>query len=117
MEDEDLRAFTTIERRMSTPRDISPLPQLTKKTDGFSRNDVVASFQRAFEMIGGVQRMALWADANPDKFFPLYSRLLPSTAIQIGNATNIVIQHAIPPSDLDKHPEQEAEVADASSGE
>lgn len=38
------------------------------------------AFQQAFELIGGVPRLALWADRNPDKFFPLYSKLVPTTA-------------------------------------
>lgn len=78
---------------------------LTRKHDGFSRQDVVNAFQRAFVMIGGVQRLALWANDNPDKFFPLYAKLLPSTSISIGDNANIVIQHAVPKSPLDEHPE------------
>lgn len=38
------------------------------------------AFQQAFEMIGGVPRLALWADQNPTKFYSLYSKLVPSTA-------------------------------------
>ncbi len=115
---DDDQVFEIIESRMTKPvseKLISPLPLLSKRIDGFNRQDVVNAFARSFEMIGGVQRMALWADANPDKFYPLYSRLLPSTAIQIGIANATIIQHAIPPSDLDKHPEREGE--NAGSGE
>jgi hypothetical protein len=81
------------------------LPALNKRQDGFSRTDVVNAFQDAFRMIGGVPRMALWANANPDKFYPLYSKLLPSTAINIGDNAQVIIQHAIPPGALDVHPE------------
>lgn len=35
-----------------------------------------AAFAQAFELIGGVPRLALWADRNPDKFFQLYARML-----------------------------------------
>lgn len=38
------------------------------------------AFQQAFEMIGGVPRLALWADQNPTKFYALYSKLVPSSA-------------------------------------
>jgi hypothetical protein len=38
------------------------------------------AFQQAFEMIGGVPRLALWADQNPTKFYTLYSKLVPATA-------------------------------------
>lgn len=81
-----------------------PLPAVTRKRDGFTRQEVVNAFARAFEMIGGVQRMALWANQNPDKFYPLYSKLLPSTAINIGNAGTVIIEHAIAPTPLDEHP-------------
>lgn len=96
--------FELIERQI---RPDSPKPAklpFSKQKDGFSRTDVVNAFQDAFRMIGGVQRMALWANANPDKFYPLYSKLLPSTAINIGDNAQVIIQHAIPPSPLDEHP-------------
>ena len=37
------------------------------------------AFQNAFELIGGVPRLALWADKNPTAFFSLYSKLIPAT--------------------------------------
>lgn len=37
------------------------------------------AMQQAFELIGGVPRLALWADANPDKFYQLYGRMIPQT--------------------------------------
>lgn len=78
------------------------LPRAKRKTDGFSRMDVVNAFQNAFQMMGGVPRLALWANQNPDKFYPLYSRLMPSTSINITNEGNkLVIEHAIPASALD----------------
>jgi hypothetical protein len=38
--------------------------------------DARKAFQSAFELIGGIPRLALWAHQNPDKFFPLYARFL-----------------------------------------
>lgn len=38
-----------------------------------------AAFQQAFDLIGGVPRLALWADQNPDKFYSLYSKLIPTS--------------------------------------
>jgi hypothetical protein len=35
-------------------------------------------FQHAFELIGGIPRLAMWAHQNPDKFFALYSKLIPA---------------------------------------
>lgn len=37
------------------------------------------AFQSAFDLIGGVPRLALWADKNPSAFFALYSKLIPSS--------------------------------------
>lgn len=98
------QTFEIIEATIGPPERKKSLPSFSKKEDGFSRQDVVNSFQDAFRMIGGVQRMALWANANPDKFYPLYSKLLPSTAINIGDNAQVIIQHAIPRGQLDEHP-------------
>lgn len=37
------------------------------------------AFQSAFDLIGGISRLALWADKNPTAFFSLYSKLIPSS--------------------------------------
>jgi hypothetical protein len=42
-------------------------------------NKAAQAFQQAFEMIGGVPRLALWADQNTTKFYTLFSKLVPST--------------------------------------
>jgi hypothetical protein len=102
---QDTQTFELITKQIRPDSDKPAKLGFSKQRDGFSRNDVVNAFQDAFRMIGGVQRMALWANANPDKFYPLYTKLLPSTAIQIGDNAQVVIQHAIPPSPLDEHPE------------
>lgn len=46
---------------------------------GYVRNkNVRDQFQHAFELIGGIPRLAYWAHQNPDKFFALYSKLIPA---------------------------------------
>jgi len=40
--------------------------------------NVREQFLHAFELIGGIPRLAHWAHQNPDKFFPLYSKLIPA---------------------------------------
>ena len=40
--------------------------------------NVREQFQHAFELIGGIPRLAHWAHANPDKFYQLYSKLIPA---------------------------------------
>ncbi len=95
MDSKDDNTFEIIE---ATPR----IPRARRKKDGFSRMDVVNAFQRSFEMMGGVPRLALWANANPDKFYPLYARLMPSTSINITHeGAKLIIEHAIPTSPLD----------------
>jgi hypothetical protein len=32
----------------------------------------------AFERMGGVEALALWGRQNPDQFYALYARLIPS---------------------------------------
>ncbi len=49
------------------------LPQYLKT------KDARRAFQAAFELIGGIPRLALWAHSNPDKFYPLYARFLDSS--------------------------------------
>lgn len=83
------------------------LPTL-RRSDGFSRQQVISAFQDAFEIMGGTTRLALWANANPDKFYPLYSKLLPAQSAVFVEQTQRVIHHAIPPSALDHHPGFEA---------
>lgn len=102
MQDDTERAYEVMNVISDRPK---PLPQLSKVRDGFSRQDVVNALADAFTMIGGVQRLALWANANPDKFYPLYAKLLPSTSIQIGDNSTVVIEHALPRTELDEHPE------------
>lgn len=69
----------------------------------FSRRDVVNAFQTAFELVGGVPRLAIWADQNYDQYMKLYSRLLPSqTSSALGEANVLRIEMAILPSPLDE---------------
>ena len=48
------------------------LPQYTK-----TRN-VRQQFQHAFELIGGIPRLAHWAHTHPTQFYQLYSKLIPA---------------------------------------
>ena len=92
----DDKTFDIIEAQTELPK------RARRKREGFNRMDVVNAFQNAFEIMGGVPRLALWANANPDKFYPLYARLMPSTSINITNEGNkLVIEHSVPSSPLD----------------
>ena len=81
-----------------------PLPsRFTKKDDGFTRSQVVDAFQRAFDMIGGVERLTLWAHENPGDFFRLYAKLLPATTVSFGSTGTLIIEHTIAKGALDQH--------------
>lgn len=99
MEERDL---TTL----SSERAVKELPRMSKRADGLNRQDVVSAFHRAFEMIGGVSRMTLWANQNEDEFYRLYARLLPSATVNIGVQVAPRIVHALRPTALDNHPGQ-----------
>jgi hypothetical protein len=81
------------------------IPKVEAKMREFSRVNVVNDVQRAFELIGGVDRLTLWANQNPKEFFTqIYTKLLPSTSLNIsGDNTKIEIVHAIPDTPLDLH--------------
>lgn len=59
---------------------------------------------QTFELIGGVPRLAVWADMNLDKFYHLFGKQIPGLVQQQNNfnaPTQIIIQSAIPQSALD----------------
>ena len=78
--------------RISVPREIR-------------RSRVVNAFHDAFELIGGVPRLAHWADTHPTEFFKLYARILPSEASRSYAISETdggpVVRHILPPSKLD----------------
>lgn len=52
----------------------------TKARRPENRNNIIKQFEDTFHLIGGVPRLALWADQNPTQFFLLYSKLIPNAA-------------------------------------
>lgn len=68
------------------------------------RADVVTAFSTAFQMIGGVSRLALWGDENPSEFYKLYARLLPSSASdELDRAEKVIVIHALAEPGYDPH--------------
>jgi len=88
--------------RLSVPRELK-------------RARVVNAFQDAFELIGGVPRLAHWADQSPSSFYKLYARLLPTQAnAQLEHSGEIRVRHVLPRGPLDEsvghdHAEQHEE--------
>jgi len=63
---------------------------------------VVTAFQSAFDLIGGVDRLTLWAHENPSDFYRLYAKLLPATTVQLGQEGKYIIEHALAATALDR---------------
>ena len=87
---------------------LSELSESTKSLrlptgDGaLSRKRVVQAFLDAFEMIGGMPRLAVWANENPSEFYKLYARLLPSQASSVLGEENVMrVIHVLPRGPLD----------------
>lgn len=67
-----------------------------------SRTAVVEAFHDAFQQIGGVSRLSLWADSHPEEFFKLYARLLPpSSHPDLDGSREFIVRHILPPTALD----------------
>ena len=97
-EDSKLEPLAYYERKHARK---APIPNGT----GFSRQQVITAFQDAFELIGGVPRLALWGHDNPGEFFKLYAKLLPSAAQQTQiTAEKATIHFHLAPSPLDELP-------------
>jgi hypothetical protein len=100
-----------------TAQDCRSLTDLASSGNGLSRISVprevkrlrvVNAFHDAFELIGGVPRLAHWGDQHPTEFFKLFARILPSEASRaftLGSSESddkVVIQHVLPPTALDR---------------
>lgn len=74
--------------------------KITKKE--FAKQKVMDAFHDAFDIIGGVPRLAYWAHQNPTEFFKLYGKMLPAGAsIDLNTSGEIIFRHVLPPSKLD----------------
>lgn len=62
----------------------------------------LSAMDDTFDLIGGIPRLAIWADQNPDDYYKLYAKTLP-TQIQasIEGKLQHIIRPALPPSPLD----------------
>lgn len=92
-------------------RELQPLEEMAESGNGVTRLSiprevkrakVVNAFHEAFELIGGVPRLAHWADQSPSAFYKLYARLLPTQANQqLEHSGEIRIKHVLPKGPLD----------------
>jgi hypothetical protein len=84
----------------------APTGRMRRSSAGLTRAEVVRTFEIAFEQIGGIPRLSVWADANPSEFFKLYGRLLPSSnSNELDGDSTIVVKHVLPPPPRYDEPE------------
>lgn len=69
----------------------------------FSRQKVLDALNEAFELIGGVPRLAIWGHENPTEFYKLWGKTIPAaTQMQVsGQLGTYMLRPALPPSPLD----------------
>lgn len=111
-ESTEIREYADSEEYSETAEKCRELSTLAESGNGVSRISVprelkrarvVNAFQDAFELIGGVPRLAHWADQHPTDFFKLYARLLPVEASQrVTHDGGVRVLHVLPKGPLDK---------------
>jgi hypothetical protein len=62
--------------------------------------DVALAFHSAFELSGGASALWLWAQNNPDKFYPLFAKFA-NTEIPNAGGNTFVFNTPIPANPLD----------------
>lgn len=76
--------------------------QVTRRSDR-RKAQVVDALNDAFELIGGVPRLAIWANTNPTEFYKLWGKLAPKDiATTVEASGELQIMHVLPPGPLDK---------------
>jgi hypothetical protein len=70
-----------------------------------SRKEVEEGFLEAFELVGGISRLAIWANnpANYGDFLKLYAKMIPKEVAEEAGQT-FIYQSNVPASALNKGP-------------
>lgn len=78
----------------------------TKGTPNQMTADAKEAIRLAAEGAGGVAALTRWAKQNPDRFWPLYARLIPAVAVSVPavppSRVEISLVHPEPVSDENK---------------
>lgn len=83
--------------------------QKTKRKDKtVKREEIARAYDDAFELIGGVPRLALWAHEDPREFYKLHAKLIPTEQKTQFDGTVRVIGF-VKPTELDALPPIEGE--------
>lgn len=82
-----------------------------------SRKEVEAAFVETFELVGGIPRLAMWAnkEGNYGEFLKLYARLVPKEVSEEAGQT-FIYESAVPPSALNKQTKIE-QIKDVGGGD
>lgn len=68
----------------------------------FSRRRVLEAIDEAFQLIGGVPRLAHWAHVNPTEFYKLWGKTIPAASqMEVMGQLTHIIRPALPRSPLD----------------
>jgi hypothetical protein len=68
----------------------------------FSRRRVLEAIDEAFELIGGVPRLAMWGHVNPTEFYKIWAKTIPAASqMEIMGKVQHIIRPALPRSPLD----------------
>lgn len=81
--------------------------RIPRKAD--KRQRFMTALAEAFEVVGGVPRLALWADRNPTEFYKILGKQVPAlvqNAVQVNANGPVTIVSALPPSFLDGEAEK-----------
>jgi hypothetical protein len=71
----------------------------------FERQRFLDAMAEAFEVIGGVPRLAMWADSNLTEFYKLMGKTIPqANLLELQGKMQMQILPAMPPSPLDDEP-------------
>ena len=73
---------------------------LRRKRGPLRREKIAQAYDDAFDLIGGVPRLALFAHTDPEAFYKLHARLIPTEAKNQFDG-NITIVAAVAPTALD----------------
>jgi hypothetical protein len=103
---------------------LSPIAQTSKQYNKLPKKSerktrFLDGLAEAFELCGGVPRLASWADNNYGAFVKAFGRTLPATASQISIHSKgpIQIVSAIPPSALDEDVQEIKDVSPSKENE
>jgi hypothetical protein len=87
----------TFHKLAESGKSLTRLPQRA-----FSRRQVLEALDEAFQLIGGVPRLAIWAHANTGDFYKIWAKTIPAASqMEIMGKVQHIIRPALQRSPLD----------------